>query len=268
MKNTCTIITTHKFKFKYALKFLETFYKHVNQPHKIYIIFSNIFEANEFRFLTNFDYETIILPADFELYKSIVNVKKYFALNSIIEQYDYIGVYDCETEIVKDVNLNEIYENIFNTKILKCNISEKGSEIIGNCAKKLGLFENKIIQNIVNKKLYWWFNEIPVYESKSFIRFYKWFEKLDNLDDIRNDYWCFDYIIYGIWLLVYEGFEIKEFDVDFYWGVVEEFRMSESDKNTFTELFDSYWETNSINHAKYEKIKMLFHTDVNPVIYE
>ena len=41
------------------------------------------------------------MPENLRDKKSIVNVKKYFGLNSIASKYEYIGVFDSECEFVK-----------------------------------------------------------------------------------------------------------------------------------------------------------------------
>lgn len=263
---TATLITTHKPKFTYARTFLERFHQHVKKPHPLYIVFSNEEEADEFNRSVQLEYIRLIVPANFMNYGGIVNIKKFFGLNEIINEYDYVGVYDCDSEIVKSVDFDLVYPTIFNTKVLKANVSERGSNLVKEVAEKLGMF-NEIIQTTVNKQMYWWFNEIPVYEKHSFKRFYEWFCKLENVDAIMQDYWCFDYIMYGIWLLTHEGFTIQEFNVSCYWGAVECIGMTQGEKNGTANLFDSYWIANLHNHQSYDKIKIVFHSDTRPVRY-
>lgn len=266
----CTIITTHAPKFKYAIKFLETFYKYNIEDHDVYFVFTNEQEYEAFSKLSPYPFYGLILSGELRDCQSIVNVKKYYALNILVNRYDYIGVYDCETEIVKEVNLNYIYKDIYERKILKCNIStfehfplEKN--FTQYLVSKLNITPNQELQKAIDSKYYWWFNEIPVYESKSFKKFYKWFSQLENLKDIQNDYWCFDYMMYSIWLVVNENFKFTLFDTEHIWGAVEEFRMNIDEKDILSNTFKSYWDTNSINHSKFPHIKLLIHTDVNPV---
>ena len=108
MHKYCTIITTHTPKFKYAIKFLETFYKYSVEDHDIYFIFTNEQEYEAFSKLSPYPFYGLILSEELRDCQSIVNVKKYYALNILVNKYDYIGTYDCETEIVKKVNLNHI----------------------------------------------------------------------------------------------------------------------------------------------------------------
>ena len=264
----CTIIPVHPPKFGYALKFLETFYQYNTADHTVYFVFSNEYELDQFKILTSLSFKGLILPENLRGYKSIVNVKKYYALNELKDKYSYLGVYDSETEIVKEVDLNLLYQTIYENKIFKCNRSTFEHFHHPNYTEylisKLGITPNDEIRSAIDSNFYWWFNEIPVYESKSFKRFYNWFISLPNLDDIRNDYWCFDYLLYSIWLIINDDFKFKFHDVTRIWGAIEEFRVGTQEKDKITDMFKSYWDTNAVNHREFPHIKLLFHTDVNP----
>ena len=272
----CTVITTHPPKFKYAVKFIDSYYKYVNTDnHDLYFIFTTQEDADNLQSLTNHKFNSLILPSELRDFKSIINVKKYYAIDVLKDKYPYIGVYDCESEIVKTADLTQIYRDIYESKTIKCNPTNFGSSTTGKfphgnltnyILAKLDLPLNDELYLALNNNYYWWFNEIPVYESKSFSKFYSWFLSLDNLDDIRNDYWCFDYILYSLWLVAYEDFTFKKLtDTKLSWGAVEEFRMDPEQKNILSGIFNSYWDTNALNHHLFPNIKIIFHTDVNPL---
>jgi hypothetical protein len=264
IKSCCTIIPLHSPKFEFGLRFLESANKLANLDHDFYFVFTNEQEYSAFKSLSNYKFKHIILPPQLLLFTSIVTIKKFYALSILVNEYKYFGVFDSEVVVVKPVNLNDMYSDIFNCKKLKCNISHNGSNLIKNAYEKLQLSDksNKMEQ-IIRGKYYWWFNEIPVYESESVKRFLSHLNNLNNLNEIQNDYWCFDYILYGIWLLIMEDFDIQKIDVTSEWGVVEDNRIVQEEKDKLTSLFNSFWETNSKNHHSYDKIKLILHVDTH-----
>jgi hypothetical protein len=85
----------------------------------------------------------LVLPISLRDKKSIINVKKYFALYSIHTQYDYVGVFDSESIFVKHCDLNNVYSDIVSVDYFKSNIAKDGIRIIQNIAEKLKLNYNK-----------------------------------------------------------------------------------------------------------------------------
>lgn len=65
----------------------------------LFFIFSNESEAQEFG---EYEYK-IILPDELRIFENggIINIKKFFALKSLQNQYDYYIVLDSESEIIK-----------------------------------------------------------------------------------------------------------------------------------------------------------------------
>jgi len=268
MIKTATIITTHVPKFDYAFNLLESYIKYVKQPHDLYFIFTNENEAAEFNWKSEYkyinNYKPLILDESLRSKGSVVNVKKFFALESIILEYDYIGVYDCESEFVKESNLNEIYKDIVSYDYIKCNVSTIGANIVKIAAEYVGLDKNEIlIKESKNYSLYWWFNEIPVYKKELFIEFYKWYKSHPNLDILQSEYYAFDYLVYGIWLICFKGYKLKNYELPFEVDIaaVEQFRLTQKQKDIVSETFKSYWSVNGINHKKYEEIKLIVHSD-------
>jgi hypothetical protein len=264
---TCTIITTHPPKFHFGLDLLKSFVKYVEQPHELYFVFTNESEMMLFDTLCgefNSFYKSIVIPNELRDKLSIVNVKKFYALETLINEYDYIGVYDCETLFVKPCNLNLIYEDIGNQNHIKANTSSVGKNVLLKASEMLGLNNNEVLLNETeNLTLYWWFNEIPVYEKNNFIEFFSWLKNLENYSDIQREYYCFDYILYGMWLIVFKGVNLKKIETTRISeiGAVEDFRLPMDVRNEVSVKFDSYWSTNIQNFNNFEKIKIIFHID-------
>jgi hypothetical protein len=268
MNKTATIITTHLPKFHYSFNFLESYIKYVEQPHDLYFIFTNEDEAKHFNLQSNFkyvnNYKPLILSESLRNKGSIVNVKKFFALNSIISEYDYVGVYDCESEFIKNCNLDLVYKDISSYDYIKANVSKIGGNIVKIAAGFMGLDTNEsLIKETQNYSLYWWFNEIPVYKKELFIEFYDWYKSHPNLDVFESEYYAFDYIIYVIWLVCFKQFKIKNIELPFECEIaaIEDFRLSQEQKDVISETFQSYWSVNGANHKKYHKIKLIVHAD-------
>lgn len=266
MIRTATIIPTHTPKFDWAYKLLDSYIQYVQQPHDLYFVFTNENEAHDFKDKCKSPnaYKELVLPISLRDKKSIINVKKYFALYSIHTQYDYVGVFDSESIFVKHCDLNNVYSDIVSVDYFKSNIAKDGIRIIQNIAEKLKLNYNKnLILETDFYSLYWWFNEIPVYRMDYFSEFINWFYSLDNINEIQNDYYCFDFLVYSIWLICFKGFKLKKYEtpIKFGCGALEEFRVRPEIKDIITETFDSYWDTNLNSHINYNKIKLIFQID-------
>jgi hypothetical protein len=268
MIRACTIIPIHPPKFKWAYLLLDSYLEFVNQPHELYFVFTNENEALDFK--TNVknpnSYKELILSHPLRNKNSIINVKKYFGLFTLKDKYDYIGVFDCESKFVRSCNLNEIYKDIATKKEFKANVASIGADIIKGIAEKLNLnYNKKLLLETDFYSVYWWFNEIPVYDMKYFSEFANWFYNLPNIDEIHSDYYCFDFLVYSIWLICFKEFKINIYKTKnkFECGAVEEFRVSDEDKNNVSEVFDSYWSTNFNNYLHYNKIKIIFQIDNN-----
>ena len=125
------IIPTYPPHFNYAKNFLDTFRKnYLNLQADLFFIFSNESEAQEFG---EYEYK-IILPDELRIFENggIINIKKFFALKSLQNQYDYYIVLDSESEIIKNVDLYSICNSIYETKKLYGN-TVWNFEHIGMC---------------------------------------------------------------------------------------------------------------------------------------
>jgi hypothetical protein len=264
IKKTCTIITTHLPKFNYAYSFIESFNKFVNKDHDLFLIFSNEYEYDCFDKNLIKYFKPIFLSQHLRDKQSIVNVKKFDALNQLSGNYEYYGVFDCESLFVKESNLDIIYEEIASKNEIKSNISTIGASIIRKCSEFLNLSNNEIlIKETKNFNTYWWFNEIPVYRNDLFTEFYSWYINHENIHILQREYYAFDFLVYGIWLICFKNFKIKNYELPFECeiGAVENFRLSQQQRDFVSESFDSFWSTNKMNIDKYSKAKILFHSD-------
>ena len=237
MNYACTIIPIHPPKFNFAIKAIQSFNKY--NLGDLYIIFSNESDMSNFQLLLSNGYIGLVLPNNQREYGSYVTVKKLFGVNELIGKYKYIAVFDSEVEFIKSYNQYELYKSIFNKKSFKSNKSKNGKEFTSVCLNymELGELKNIVIDKTNNLEQYWWFNEICVYESDTFRKFYNWFVNHKNYNLMINDWSCFDYNLYSIWLLVFENFEIKKLYQNsiFHFGAIEYNKSKE-----VSDVFQSY----------------------------
>ena len=259
---TATVIVAHQPYFGYLTKLLDTFYENVEQPHDIYVVFSNKIEADIFSKGYDKPFNKLSIPEHMLKYKSIVNVKKIGALATLFDKYDWIGMYDCETEYVKPVNLDSIYAEIGNRNYVKANYADVGGNIIKKVATYLGLDTNyNVIRETQNFSLYWWFQDIPVYDTKEAYLFLEWLQTRPNIDDILNEYHCFDFLIYTLYMIAYKGLKVHPYDFHLDIGAVEQFRLDEEQRLKIIESFEPHWSIDRTNHHKFPFVKLIVHSD-------
>lgn len=220
----CTIIPTFTPHFEYTLNAIKTFNQFVGGD--LYIVFSNIYEKKEFEKLTDEKFYSLILPDSQSSYESCVTVKKLFAIKHIIDNYDYVGVFDTETVFIKEYEQYILYKTIFETCEFKSNKSLCGGKMLMHTLNALEFNENErkiILEKTDNLDQYWWFNEIMVYEKNTFLEFYKWLIDHKNYENIVNDKEHFDFHMYSLWLLAFKNFNLKKLcqDNSFIHGAIE-----------------------------------------------
>jgi hypothetical protein len=259
---TATIITAHSPYFGFLHKLLDTFYTNVKQPHQIYIVFSNEYEEKLFRGQCRHQFNSLFIPKHLLKHSSIVNVKKLSALKTIVDEYDYIGVYDCETEYVKEVDLDELYSEIGSRKWVKGNYADVGGGIIKKIATILGLDTNpNVIEQTNDYQLYWWFQDPPVYESGQTKEFLDWLFSRENINQILNEYHCFDFLMYSLYNIAYNEWKVQPYPFHLDIGAVEQFRLDEDKRLEILEAFNPYWSIDRGNHHKFPNVKMIVHSD-------
>lgn len=257
---TATVITSHPPYYGYLHKLLETFYTNVKQPHQLYVVFTNEYESSLFK--SDYEFNRLVIPNELRRFGSVVNVKKLSALNTIINDYDYVGVYDCETEYVKEVDLDKMYSEIGSRVYVKGNKADVGGEIILKVAKILGLDTNEnVIRETQNFEQYWWFQDPPVYESGQTKEFLKWIFSRDNIGVILNEYHCFDFLMYSLYNIGYNGWSVEPYPFHLDIGAVEQFRLDEGKRLEIIEAFQPHWSVDRTNHHKFPNVKLIFHSD-------
>ena len=259
--NTATIIPVHPPKFPCAKVALETWKKYCSTP--LYFVLSNEEDLSLLKDFLKEDFEYLVIPENLRHYRNPITVKKFYGVSQLVEKYDYVGVFDSEMKVVKPFDTDEIYKLIWNKREFKCNQcwgDVNGGALLHGNAKTLNWDKNEILlHELENWKWYFWFNEICVYEKETFKEFFCVLNCMPEIETIYNEYWCFDYNIYGMWLIAYEQFKCKKLfpDRQFGFGAVEH---NQFNFGGVTEAFMSYMDSN-MNHENYEHIKVQFHYD-------
>jgi hypothetical protein len=212
--DTALLIPVHPPKYTYVYGLINSF---INNEISIdlYIVFSN---SADFEMFLMKDYIKPIVLSGIINNKSIITFKKFYGLKHLSNSsYDYIIVCDSETAIIPEnftsENITTKLSNIFaNKKIYAGDISQLDTwghdylvNITRSCASLFSDSEYEHIRNITNNfNLYFWWSDIPVYKRENLDSF---FNKIDYTD---IEYAHFDHIIYQLYMILTEDFQIVD----------------------------------------------------------
>lgn len=235
------IVPTFNGHFSFTDKLLSS----ASSEEQICLIFSSDDERNDFKSKFNHqNYKSLIYAApDYPA----IN-KKLYALDVLSDQYDYIAAIDDESIFIK--HTSPILETIWNANPLVANPSILGREIMEQHLKLLGIDNYPIDTN-----LYWWFNQIPVYKSDNIKDFLNWLKCHNYSTDSMNQFNCvykgFDYIFYGIYLIMEHGYIPRIIQKEALHGLIE------SNINDHELLSQVNWSVQAIVPSTH----ILFHQD-------
>lgn len=263
-EKVATIIPIHQPKFKYGLEALKSYHE-FSDNKDLYFIFSNEQELNLFNSLTDLPFKHLITPSDVDISVNPTIKKKLFGTKYLFDEgFDLVGALDADILFVNSFDPKLIYSDISNQNYFKSNLSTSGGNIIKHIANQLELVNNpKLLSQTSNYTHYWWFNEICVYEKNLFLEFYEWLLSLNNSKRIIDDFWCFDYLVYSVWLIVFKDYNLKLPDsVNYYdWGALEHNFYSKDLSYKFNSYADAYALSDRPEH-----IKIRLHVDRTPQI--
>lgn len=211
MNKVCIVVPTYPPRYKKEVKdFLDSYYENkLDRSADICFVFSD--KSAEDLFIEEIGrYESIILSPNIALAngREIINIKKLYAVQQLQEKYEYMLVMDDDCRFCKDVDLYEICLDFFSRKVL-IESQSNGEDIIALEAQKAckRFFTNAQNYAQLNNVGLLWFNQPCIYSSENIRDF---FEKT------KIDYWwseltCFDfdYLIYMYYLVLYQGFVVR-----------------------------------------------------------
>lgn len=145
----------------------------------------------------------------------IITFKKYFALNKFKDVYEYLATVDSEIRFITVDNIYQKFKTYFaNNRIYGGIVDSPNFPIHINLAYKINSISSQLFneseQNAIkgathNFQFYFWFSDIPIYESKSLAAFLNHI-KFDEDIVSRLDWHMFDYIPYVYYLHLYHNF--------------------------------------------------------------
>ena len=145
--------------------------------------------------------------------RGVITQKKFSGLISEFSSNpscNYICVLDSESIASQNTCLLTEFQSLYSSQTFKANYSVKGGEIIQRICKALGdQIDYDYLREVTHDfQLYWWMNDACIYERNDFLEFYSWLLLLPSYKQIINDYWCFDYLIYSVYLINYKSFKL------------------------------------------------------------
>jgi len=126
----------------------------------------------------------------------------------------------------------------------------------------LGLDTNrKVINETKDFSLYWWFQDIPVYDTSETYLFLEWLETRPNIVEILNEYHCFEFLIYSLYMIAYRDWEVHPYDFHLDIGAVEQFRLGYTQRMEIIEAIQPHWCVDRTNHSRFPFVKLIVHSD-------
>lgn len=138
---------------------------------------------------------------------SPVTQKKFAGLREAFTRgYRFAAAIDAECVFTKAVDLYDTFYHRHHRKTLYAATATESitREINIKCASVFSEVEREQLKALTNDfSLYFWFNDVPVYHSETFQRF----SAAVTLH--QPHHMMFDYILYGFYCLLHEGWELK-----------------------------------------------------------
>ena len=223
LKKIAFVIPTYTPDYNYAKNLIKTFKKFkLDRQADLYFVFTNEIEAHSFG---EYKYK-IILDEKYRILENngIINIKKYFGLKQLQNKYEYLIVIDSESEFVKNVDLYEICNEIYEKKELFgntiWNFEYTGVDFIRNrCKEYFKSHPSYALLFEQEKNLYLWFSNLPVYKSEFLDEFFSVIDYDKNIANLNG--FDFDHYIYMYYLILYRGFTVVDLKMHGFFGAGE-----------------------------------------------
>ena len=275
MNKSCFLAPIHLPKFNEGSKLIESYNRHFDDDH-IYLIFSSEEDEKQFKIKNKkLKYRSIVnkRPVSY----GIITQKKYSGLIEIFKQdeFDKVGVIDVDSLFFKNVDYDTLFESRITENKVYANLIQQRYY---NLTEPLKFFSNSDKQKLCDiltygihgsefngttMNVFFWFNDIPVYDKTNFIDFLNYINYEENWIEMNSQ--DFDYILYGFYLLLKKSAQLKILNFD-YSAIYCKTSFIESQElinhNIFQSVYSSYnpmWIKNEINTMKNTFLKV--HTD-------
>lgn len=204
--------------------------------------------------------------------KSIINVKKLFAVRELQHDYSHLLVTDSEIEVFSTITQEDVIAHgpffPFHS-VHKAHLLHK----VAAPATMISRTEDRnwVVKNFVDLGLYSWFSDVPIYESRRLEGFWERFSLHDIEDFLRLTYDTFDFILYQYHVALEsrvsaeKTWEVVHPDFDSAVGSCWELGyLTESGRKFLSEDGDRrkpLWISDPSLRGIVPSAKMLFHTD-------
>ena len=172
----------------------------------------------------------------------IINIKKlyklYYLNKFFYKRFHYIAVIDAEIMFIDLNNLYHKFKKFCSNKIIICgNVSENKNincvnvveRIHNNC---LNFIKNTNHKSIINNETkngyhYFWFSDIPIYNTKYLNNFFENIEFNENEQKFKNfikkmNFNTFDYVIYIYWCILRKHYRLicmNNYNINRFWSL-------------------------------------------------
>lgn len=172
----------------------------------IYVVLSEGVESKSLTILDGVSY--IVCPKEYN-HCGVVNSKKFWALERIYNNYEYVFLIDSEHYILKYVDLYKLAQDFYNKKIIQATKvldPEVANDVVIGCVNTY--FKDYNLNNITEQRLYFWNNQFAIYERETTKRFLDFIKSKHPNFLLNLTQHHFDYIIYIYYCLLFENWNI------------------------------------------------------------
>lgn len=166
--------------------------------------------------------------------KGLINIKKYYGLNSLAQtgKYDYLACVDSEIKFVETKNVYNRLKLQAEKKAFICGDVTNANTNLKNCVYFIYEASTSVFNKEDREKLklltnngdyYFWFSDIPLYKTDLLKKFLK-FLGFESFDDFcgKMSFYTFDYVVYAYYCLLYHDHKLlctKDYGVDRSWSM-------------------------------------------------
>lgn len=176
--------------------------------------------------------------------QGIITLKKYIALDILKNNYKYLCTVDSEIDFVSVENVSEKFKEFCEKKIIigstvgserqvtnpfyvmpQSELLKVVEKINDECLTIFSKETEQQIRNKISNKFYFWFSDIPVYDSELLIDFFKFinFNKNTYYEFSKKlNFYVFDFICYAYFCILYKDYKIldvKEYGINRNWSL-------------------------------------------------
>ncbi len=265
MITSAIVAPIHDLKFEYGTKFVSS-YNQFYDDNDLYLVFSSQKDIDTFnKRNSDLRYNSILWNEGIN-YSKPISQKKFFGVDYVFKNTnaDKVATVDVDSIFIKTLDYDQKFKDIIDSKKLYATKSELKYLLSKNASFFSKEERTKIQEKTDNFSLYFWFNNICLYEKSSFYTFLDHINYHSIKKDLRYEH--FDFMMYAFYLLINDQIEIEELKNTRNTTKRESFIESQSSytKSDFASIFTSYnpvWIKNLISENEMTNVFMQIHRD-------